>query len=678
MLALIRFSDTFYLVVPMQYTMQDGRALRLCIIFGIFASYLTLSQSKVNSSCWELPLADDEWIPKYFWRRYVPRETSFIISGVVSSLDEHCQICIRRQWLTAPGTPQDKRLHNKTTGPIYSPGTKFSEFLALIPCSIKASMSETSIAHFCKHPTNIVRPFLAPKGTTRYFHREPIWLVHRQPKRTKVRCQYYANTTANRQILLLGGDISRNPGPTRQQTANNKAQPKFGSNLTKVQRHKCLSCEKTVRCNQKKATCSICFTHFHAKCVEAGNVSIDWSCTGCQMSHLQFHKCSTDEIIAENDLLLFQDSNTGLDTSRFQDSSDIALTLQGKPTQLKIMHLNTQSMVSTFNEFLLTVNRYPLDIITLSETWLKDNHLLMEYVSIPGYTTEFRNRESIKGGGCGAYIKENINYKRRRDIENLFPELEHLWLEVPGRNKHSKALVGVIYRSNLIMNATSWLERFERLLGHLTVTWDGMLILTGDCNINMLKPNDSLTKQYQGILDVFGLQQLITQPTRVTRSSKTLIDHLITNHPQRVTDTGLIPCSIISDHDGYYACVNVRVPRFEARYKNIRITKNLDEQSFINDFSSLPLSVVDYSDEPDEQIDMLNQMFSECLERHAPLRRTRITRPPAPWLKTPEIENLQRKREVLRAEAHKPDAGDCTWTAYRLVRNKLKYAICSA
>ena len=96
------------------------------------------------------------------------------------------------------------------------------------------------------------------------------------------------------------------------------------------------------------------------------------------------------------------------------------------------MHLNTQSMVSTFNEFLLTVNRYPLDIITLSETWLKDNHLLMEYVSIPGYTTEFRNRESIKGGGCGAYIKENINYKRRRDIENLFPELEHLWLEVPG------------------------------------------------------------------------------------------------------------------------------------------------------------------------------------------------------------------------------------------------------
>ena len=124
--------------------MQNGRALQLCIIFGIFASYLTLSQSKVNSTCWEGPLGDDELIPKYFWHCYVPRETSFIIPGVVSSLDEHGQICIRRQWLTALGTPQDKRPHNITTGLIYSPGTKFSEFLALIPCSINASMSYSS------------------------------------------------------------------------------------------------------------------------------------------------------------------------------------------------------------------------------------------------------------------------------------------------------------------------------------------------------------------------------------------------------------------------------------------------------------------------------------------------------------------------------------------------------
>ena len=65
---------------------------------------------------------------------------------------------------------------------------------------------------------------------------------------------------------------------------------------------------------------------------------------------------------------------------------------------------------------------------------------------------EFRNREGKRGGGVGVHIKENINYKRRRDIENAHPELEHLWIEVPGRNKYSRALVGVIYNSERMLS----------------------------------------------------------------------------------------------------------------------------------------------------------------------------------------------------------------------------------
>ena len=63
------------------------------------------------------------------------------------------------------------------------------------------------------------------------------------------------------------------------------------------------------------------------------------------------------------------------------------------------MHLNSQSMASTFNEFLSVVNQYPMDVITLSETWLKNNPALLEYAAIPGYSAVFRNRESIKDGG---------------------------------------------------------------------------------------------------------------------------------------------------------------------------------------------------------------------------------------------------------------------------------------
>ena len=60
-----------------------------------------------------------------------------------------------------------------------------------------------------------------------------------------------------------------------------------------------------------------------------------------------------------------------------------------------------------------------MDIITLSETWFKGNPFLMEYVTIPGFNTKFCSRDTIRGGGVGAYIKDTIKYKLRRDIENL-------------------------------------------------------------------------------------------------------------------------------------------------------------------------------------------------------------------------------------------------------------------
>ena len=221
-----------------------------------------------------------------------------------------------------------------------------------------------------------------------------------------------------------------------------------------------------------------------------------------------------------------------------------------------------------------------------------------------------------------------------------------------GRNKCSRVVVGVIYNSERMLSPSDWLNSLENLLGYLTVYWDGMLMLTRDINIDMLRPSDHLTKRYQGILDMFELAQIVEQPTRITRTSKTLIDHFITNHPQKVTNTGIIPCSIVSDHDAIYACVNVRLPRFQPRYKFIRDIRNFKENVFKEDFSTLPLSVISYSDDPDEQLETLNTLISECLERHAPLRKVRVTRPPAPWMKDPLIEELKKKRDATRFTAH--------------------------
>ena len=345
---------------------------------------------------------------------------------------------------------------------------------------------------------------------------------------------------------------------------------------------------------------------------------------------------------------------------------------------LKVMHLNTQSMVSTFDELVLTIKEYPFDVITMSETWLKNNPLLLQHVTIPGYSCEFRNRESLKGGGVGVYIKESVKYKRRINIEAKEPDLEHLWLEFSGRNKNSKLLLGSMYRSNKILTPTNWLDNVENLLSYLTVSWDGQLLVTGDMNIDLMPGCEtSLTNQYIDMLSSLNLRQHVTKPTRTTNRSSTLIDHIISNSPDRIAFTDVLQCPLLSDHVAVYACINIKVTRFQPRYKYIRDERHFDESKFREDFANLPFSIINAFPETDEKLDILNSLITDCIERHAPLKCVRVTRPPAPWMKDPTIQLLQDRRNALRAAARKNGESQIR-TTLRETRNDLKKKIRAA
>ena len=207
------------------------------------------------------------------------------------------------------------------------------------------------------------------------------------------------------------------------------------------------------------------------------------------------------------------------------------------------MHLNTQSMVSTFDELLVTIREYPFDVIAMSETWMKNNPHLLQYVSIPGYTNLFRNLDEIRGGRVALYIKNSINFKRRTDIEKIEPELEQIWVEISGRNKNIKLLLDVMYRSNRMQDFQTWIDKSENIISQLCTEWDGLLVITGDFNIDLLRPEQPQVKQYIDMLESLNLHQHVEQPTRITANSKTLIDHIISNIPSRVTHTGVLPCS---------------------------------------------------------------------------------------------------------------------------------------
>ena len=118
-----------------------------------------------------------------------------------------------------------------------------------------------------------------------------------------------------------------------------------------------------------------------------------------------------------------------------------------------------------------------------------------------------------------------------------------------------------------------------------------------------------MARQFLDLLYIFNLTQLVDKPTRTTRQSETLIDHIISTCPQRVKFTNVLPCSTISDHDAPYACIDIRVTRFAPRFKYIRNERQFNEESYVEDCANLPLSVVYALEDPNENLTFLVALY---------------------------------------------------------------------
>ena len=75
-------------------------------------------------------------------------------------------------------------------------------------------------------------------------------------------------------------------------------------------------------------------------------------------------------------------------------------------------------------------------------------------------------------------------------------------------------------------------------------------LIAADFNCDLLKTGDNNPKLIKRIYRANSFK-LIETPTRTTSDSKTLIDHVATNRPEWVTESGVIPCGI-SDHNIVY------------------------------------------------------------------------------------------------------------------------------
>ena len=156
------------------------------------------------------------------------------------------------------------------------------------------------------------------------------------------------------------------------------------------------------------------------------------------------------------------------------------------------------------------------------------------------------------------------------------------------------------------------------------------------------------------------------------REGTKIIDHIITNlQEKKLITTTVLPCPTVSDHDAPYLITNIQGIKFQTSARYIRNMKHFSIKDYMDDFKTLQLALVYCTEDPNEQLDTVNNLILECIEQHALLVKTKFTYPPAPWMKQLDIADLQKKRDNCRYLAHYSSTEE-NWVKFRDIRNKLK------
>ena len=163
-------------------------------------------------------------------------------------------------------------------------------------------------------------------------------------------------------------------------------------------------------------------------------------------------------------------------------------------------------------------------------------------------------------------------------------------------------------------------------------------------NCDHLKdPIEPHTRKLQFLSSVYQLGQLISEPTRVTDKSATLIDLAFINDTNNIAKSGVI-YNGMSDHNIIYIVRRfVPLKRQEIK-KEVRNLKYFEADHFIYDLSNIPWENIENIDNANVAWKIWKTNFNTILDKHAPIRHKRVNKSSVPWLNS-NIKQLMQNRD---------------------------------
>ena len=364
-----------------------------------------------------------------------------------------------------------------------------------------------------------------------------------------------------------------------------------------------------------------------------------------------------------------------VDTCTYVDYSNVHYD-QTKPLNptFTVMQLNIRGILSKQEKLKNLIKEVRstgmVHAIMLVETWL--NKTNEKRVKIPGFNMYCSHRKSKKGGGVGILIAQSLDCRVREDLSVNVPDFENLTVEVKTQN--DSILLSTIYRPPN-SKEKQFLKTYQRLINKFTEKQLERLIVGLDHNLDLLKHDNHIpTNDFIGINVEHQLIPTITKPTRITRSTATLIDNIIIGRSYQADYSPKIIIDDISDHLPLLLKITspmlyTKKPK-EITTRGINTTKCEEINKMINEHN---WQMILEEKTTDEAFNTFHAILQNTLDTICPVHTIKLTKnkiKKEPWITT-GLQKCIRKQKLLYKQQLQEKNVETKRTKYLDYRNTL-------
>ena len=334
-------------------------------------------------------------------------------------------------------------------------------------------------------------------------------------------------------------------------------------------------------------------------------------------------------------------------------------------------HQNARSFGKNFDSIIDFINilQYQFHVIGFSETWLDDNS---PDFCIKDYSCVKKDRQEKTGGGVALYVHNSLNFCVRNDIKLQNSTCDCLFVEIP-RTQGKNIIVGTIYKPPTF-KVDEFVTDFENILVNINKE-NKISYVMGDFNIDLLKYcRHNPTKNFVNSLFSNSHLPLINRPTRITSTTATLIDNIISNSIDGKTESGIL-FNDISDHLSVFQISSIDaggVSEFKRNYSGFRRITPENIQSFKLDLEHANWNFTSM-DDPNEAFDNFQSKFLKLYENSFPLQKAKSRKKLKSWMTDGVINSIKHKNKLYKKYLNNPTPNN--FCAYKLFRNKLNTII---